>query len=103
MIGALPPKAYANFCMLTKIDIEDAIALAPVWTYDPQGEKIGARASPWRLSDYIAALYLAKNPHALTGLAKPQGAFGPLTRKRETTDSDGIVVKSAKVLHRDGV
>lgn len=64
------PAKFAEYCMSKNISLEDAIAIAPAWLYNLQGDRIGTRRQPWRLNDYVIALGLARNPLALQNLTK---------------------------------
>lgn len=83
------PKRFAEYCISNKIAIEDAIAMAPAWLYDLQGNKIGTRTWPWRLSDYVVALGLAKNPQALQ--------YRNLSKKRKANEGPLAPTKKPKV------
>lgn len=59
--------------------------------------KIGARACPRRLSDYIAALYLVMSPSAFANRAKRRReSLPPLNKKRKTAGRDDRLTKSAR-------
>jgi hypothetical protein len=59
------PIAFANFCLMNEMSIEDVTALAPAWIFDIHGNKAGSKSYPWRVTDYISAFYMVKNPIAM--------------------------------------
>jgi hypothetical protein len=58
------PIAFANFCLKNGLGIEDVAALAPAWIFDIHGNKVGSKSFPWRVTEYISAFYMVKNPIA---------------------------------------
>ena len=74
--------------MISRISLDDAIAIAPAWIYNLQGDKIGTRARPWRLSDYVVALGLARNPIAVRSRITTSKIQSTSTsRKRKAEDN----------------
>ena len=65
LVTSADPSDFAEFCITKKTDLVDAISMAPAWLYNLEGDKIGTRARPWCLSDYVVALVLRNNPNAV--------------------------------------
>ena len=94
----LTPTAFAKFCVLNEIQPSDAIAMAPSWIYSITGDKIGTRARPYRLSDYVVALDAAKNPNAVQQRIRSAAILAPMsTRKRKVNNDEQVSMKKPKL------
>ena len=97
MITCPHPVAFAEFCIEKHINLVDAIAMAPAWIYNLDGDKIGTSTRPWRLSDYVVALGLARNPIALQRRTRLTGSLPvPSSKKRESED-EKLTTKKRKI------
>lgn len=98
MAIALSPAAFANFCILNEIQPTEAIAIVPTWIYSVRGDKIGTRTRPYRLSDYVTALYFAKSPRAIRSRIQSSSLLSSLpNRKRKASEDERSPTKKPKI------
>ncbi|KAK3705474.1 hypothetical protein LTR37_013291 [Vermiconidia calcicola] len=87
----------AQFCMQNGLVIAEVVAMAPAWIFDVNGNKVGARTRPWRVSDYICEYYRAKN--AIATSSKPCASRTNVisARKRKLVHEDDRAPKKPKI------
>lgn len=75
------PPTFALYCLSRNLAISDVVALAPAWVFDIEGKKIGSQARPWRVTDYVVAYYMARNPVAKRNRVSKMARVKRMSRK----------------------
>ncbi|KAK3715875.1 hypothetical protein LTR37_006858 [Vermiconidia calcicola] len=87
----------AQFCMQNGLGIAEVVAMAPAWIFDTNGNKVGARTKPWRVSDYICDYYRAKNLVATSSKPCASRTNATSARKRRIVHEDDRALKKPKI------
>lgn len=81
----------------------DAISFCPAWVSDLKGNKIGSRSRPWRVLDYVVALYRTKSPRSVQLREREAAAARTLPdRKRRLEPAGGQPAPAKRIKTDDG-